>query len=70
LTEATRASLDHAATAIALQPIIAETQDANAPSHRLLEQLDMTARVTLIRFWVLQVIYEMPLGASPIEAFG
>ena len=69
-TEAARAVLDHAAAAMALRRIIAETQEANAPSRRLLERLGMTRRATLIRFGALQVIYEMPLGGSAAETPG
>ena len=66
-TEATRAVLDYGAAAMGLQRIIAETQQANAPSRRLLERLGMTPRASLIRFGAPQVIYELPLDGAPRE---
>lgn len=69
-TEATRAVLSHAARGMGLPRVIAETQEANAPSRRLLERLGMTPRASLVRFGEPQIIYTLALDASGDETRG
>ena len=69
-TEATRAVLGHAAHVMRLPRVIAETQEANASSRRLLERLGMTPNTSLVRFGEPQVIYTLALNASNGETPG
>ena len=51
-----------------LPQVIAETQEANAASRRLLERLGMTQRASLHRFGHMQVIYGVRFATARRDA--
>lgn len=67
-TEAARAVLHHAEAAMRLPQVIAETQEANVASRRLLERLGMTQRALLHRFGHMQIIYGLRFTAARRDA--
>ena len=65
--EAARAAIAHAAGAMRLSGLVAETQSANHRSRRLLERLGMTERASFERFGAMQTLYAMPLDGPALR---